>query len=168
MTVECDKYHGVKSPDGSWSSELVIQCDVQNEKWVTPVTKKCQGRKMTYCTLPWTGYGTLCISVFPPHVWGTLETDLSRFSSVHSCQGTAYSVSLHCILGEYYWIWETLKKRYTGTFSLITQAKLSAINPIWNRYKSYVGFPCNSYIENGKPGIRADFLYRICIGENFK
>jgi hypothetical protein len=40
------------------------------------------------------------------------------------------------------------------------------INHIWNRYKSYIGFPCKSYIENGKPGIRADFLYRICIGEN--
>jgi chromosome segregation ATPase len=23
-----------------------------------------------------------------------------------------------------------------------TQAKLSAINPMWNRYKSYIGFPC--------------------------
>jgi hypothetical protein len=50
----------------------------------------------------------------------------------------------------------------------VPQVKLSAINPIWNRYKSYIGFLCKSYIENGKPGIRADFLYRICIGENFK
>jgi hypothetical protein len=49
----------------------------------------------------------------------------------------------------------------------VIQAKLSAINPIWNHYKSYIGFPCKSYVENGKPGIRADFLYRICIGDFF-
>jgi hypothetical protein len=66
-----------------------------------------------------------------------------------------------CDRNEQWWACRVKNQRVQVAFH--TQAKLSAINPIWNRYKSYIGLPCKSYIENGKPGIRADFLYRICI-----
>jgi hypothetical protein len=70
------------------------------------------------------------ISLCPSCCWWTLQTDLSRFSSVHCYQGTAYSVSL--LLGN---------TRMGNTMKTLHQfgSQINLVHfPTWNKRSNFV------------------------------
>ncbi|XP_064619348.1 complement receptor type 2-like isoform X2 [Lineus longissimus] len=58
MTVECANHHGTMARDGTWSTKVIIQCDLKTEQWVPPA-EKCEAFK---CTKPNKDIGRATVS----------------------------------------------------------------------------------------------------------